>query len=189
MLVNENMIKYDLINNSEKMSIYAKDNDKVIKDLRDNGLNASLSYDKSKADYQKQIKDSVNTSLIICLITGLISMIEIYLMIRSSFLSRIKEVGIYRAVGMKKSDIRRMFSGEIIAITTIGSLTGVIFMSFIINQLSTVSYFSHSYLMTPKIFILSILFIYTFNLLVGLLPVNLVLRLTPARILSRTDID
>ncbi len=189
MLVNENMIKYDLINNSEKMSVYAKDNDKVIKDLRDNGLNASLSYDKSKADYQKQIKDSVNTSLIICLITGLISMIEIYLMIRSSFLSRIKEVGIYRAVGMKKSDIRRMFSGEIIAITTLGSLTGVIFMSFIIKQLSTVSYFSHSYLMTPKIFILSILFIYIFNLLVGLLPVNLVLRLTPARILSRTDID
>lgn len=82
-----------------------------------------------------------------------------------------------------------MFSGEIIAITTLGSLTGVIFMSFIIKQLSAVSYFNHSYLMTPKIFILSILFIYIFNLLVGLLPVNIVLRLTPARILSRTDID
>ena len=39
-------------------------------------------------------------------------------MIRSSFLSRIKEIGIYRAIGVKRVDIYKMFYGEIFAITT-----------------------------------------------------------------------
>ena len=109
-------------------------------------------------------------------------------MIRSSFLSRIKEIGIYRAIGMKKTDIRKMFAGEIIAITTIGSLTGAFFMAFIIKQLSSVNYFSNIYLMNYKILIIIIIFIYLFNLIIGLLPVNKVLRQTPSKILSRTDI-
>ena len=55
----------------------------------------------------------------ICLIIMAISLIEILLMTRSSFLSRIKEIGIYRAIGVKKTDIYKMFLGEIIAITTV----------------------------------------------------------------------
>ena len=35
-----------------------------------------------------------------------ISLIEIFLMLRSSFLSRIKEIGVLRAIGVKKSDMR-----------------------------------------------------------------------------------
>ena len=38
-----------------------------------------------------------------------ISFVEIYLMIRSSYLSRIKEIGIYRAIGTKKSDIYKKY--------------------------------------------------------------------------------
>lgn len=59
-----------------------------------------------------------------------ISLIEIILMTRSSFLSRIKEVGIYRAIGVKKSDIYKMFIGESFAITSISSLPGVLFISY-----------------------------------------------------------
>ena len=188
MLVSNNTIKYDLINNKEGITIYAKDKKTLINNLLEDGLNANDSYEKSKLSYINERKDSVKSSLIVCLIILLISVIEIYLMIRSSFLSRIKEIGIYRAIGMKKTDIRKMFAGEIIAITTIGSLTGALFMAFIIKQLSSVNYFSNIYLMNYKILIIIIIFIYLFNLIIGLLPVNKVLRQTPSKILSRTDI-
>ena len=59
-------------------------------------------------------------------------------MIRSSFLSRIKEVGIYRAIGVKKKDIYIMFSGEIIAITTLASIPGILISSYILKILSEV---------------------------------------------------
>ena len=43
--------------------------------------------------------------------------------------------------------------------------------------------------MNLTITLLAIIFIYIFNLLVGLLPVFKVLRKTPAQILSRQDLD
>jgi ABC-type antimicrobial peptide transport system permease subunit len=63
-------------------------------------------------------------------------------MVRSSFLSRIKEVGIYRAIGVKKIDIYKMFFGEILSITTIASVPGVIFMAYVLNTLSSIKYLS-----------------------------------------------
>ena len=68
-----------------------------------------------------------------------ISFVEIVLMLRASFLSRIKEVGIYRAIGVKKKDIYIMFSGEIIAITTLASLPGILLSAYIINILTGIS--------------------------------------------------
>ena len=110
-------------------------------------------------------------------------------MIRSSFLSRIKEVGIYRAIGVKKSDIYKMFLGEIIAITTIGSGLGYLFMWYIISKLLEVNYLKELYLLNAPVLIFSIILIYLFNIIVGLLPVFTTIRKTPAAILSRTDVD
>ena len=67
-------------------------------------------------------------------------------MIRASFMSRIKEVGIMRAIGVKKLDIYKMFMGEIIAITTLACIPGVLFISYCLDALSTVDYFADNYM-------------------------------------------
>ena len=76
----------------------------------------------------------------------IISLIEIILMMRSSFLSRIKEVGIYRAIGVKKLDIYKMFMSESFAITTLVSLPGILFMSYCLYVLSDISYIGSSFI-------------------------------------------
>ena len=119
----------------------------------------------------------------------IISLIEMYLMSRSSFLSRIKEIGTYRAIGVKKKDIYKMFYGEIFAITTIASLPGILFMAYCLSMISKIKYLSNAFVINPLIVILSILIVYLFNLLVGLIPVFNVIRKTPASILSRTDAE
>ena len=63
-------------------------------------------------------------------------------MIRSSFLSRIKEVGIYRAIGVKKKDIYIMFSGEIIAINILATTPGVLITAYVLYQFSKIKYAS-----------------------------------------------
>ena len=55
----------------------------------------------------------------------LVALIELFLMLRSSFLSRIKEVGTMRAIGLKKRDIYKMFIGEIAVITAITAIPGI----------------------------------------------------------------
>ncbi len=188
-LVCGSTVSYDLISKSSNITIYSKEKETALNYFKESGLNAVDTYNNDKAEYKKGIKDFVITCLVVCLVTLLISLIEIYLMIRSSFLSRIKEVGIYRAIGMKKRDIKKMFLGEIIAITTLASLPGVILMSYIVKQLTTMSYFEKNYLINYKIILIIIVFIYIFNIFVGLIPVKRVLRQTPAKILSRSDLE
>ncbi len=110
-------------------------------------------------------------------------------MIRASFLSRIKEVGIYRAIGVKKTDIYKMFLGEILIITTIAGLTGSIFMNMILNEIIKSPLFSSLFVVDFRTVTISILLVYALNILVGLLPIMTTIRKTPAEILSRNDID
>ena len=110
-------------------------------------------------------------------------------MIRASFLSRIKEVGIYRAIGVKKSDIYKMFLGEILVITTIASVPGYILMSLILNEISKIKYLSGMFIIDAKVLIVSIILIYGLNILMGLLPIHGVIKKTPAQILARNDVD
>ena len=118
-----------------------------------------------------------------------ISFIEIFLMIRASFLSRIKEVGVYRAIGVKKKDIYRMFSGEILAISTIASLPGFLFMAFIVSRLVEVSYLRDMFVVNFWVLLICLIVVYGLNIIFGLLPVWRTIRKTPAAILSRTDVN
>lgn len=188
MLSNTSTIKYDLISNSDNMTLSVKDKNKALNEFKTMGLNIKDSYQYSKDRYYSERMNSMSSTLIFSVVVLLISLIEIYLMMRSSFLSRIKEVGIYRAIGMKKIDIYKMFTGEIIAITTLGSMTGVFFSSYIIYQLTTVAYYANKFLMNGTTILTVMIIVYLFNLLVGLLPTILTLRKTPAEIMSRSDI-
>jgi len=186
-LVNQNTIKYSLITKNKEFVIYSNDKEKTISNFEN--LNIKDSYLKSKEEYKNEVKSRITITLIIAGIILGISLIEIFLMIRSSFLSRVKEVGILRAIGVKKIDICKMFLGEIFAITTIASLPGYLFMTYILKTLTSISLFAGQYLLNSFVLIASLIVIYGFNILIGLLPVLNVIRKTPAQILSRTDIE
>lgn len=188
-LVNNNTIKYSLIMNKKGLTIYSKDNDKTINEFRDLNLNIKNSYDYSKSKYKDQIRERNNNTLLVSGIMLLISLIEMFLMIRASFLSRVKEIGILRAIGVKKMDIYKMFYGEIFAITTLASLPGLIFMAYILKTLSSISMLSRMFIINPITVIIAIILVYLFNLIIGLVPVFNVVRKTPASILSRHDLD
>lgn len=188
-LTNENTIKYGLIEKNSDFMIYSENNEEVLKTYKESGLNITDSYTKAKDDYIEASKDSIKSKLIFSSVVLIISLIEMFLIMRSSFLSRIKEVGILRAIGLKKIDIYKMFSGEILAITCIASIPGLILMSYILKELSSIKMLSRMFLIDIRVFIISLLLTLGFNLLFGLLPVFTTIRKRPARILSRTDLE
>ena len=146
-------------------------------------------YEVDKNNYLKANKSSMNSSIIVASIMLGISLIEIILMTRSSFLSRIKEVGIYRAIGVKKSDIYKMFIGEAFAITTLSSVPGILFMGYCLHVVSDISFVSKNYVMNIFVIILCMLLLYGFNIIISLIPVFNTMRKTPAQILARHDVE
>lgn len=187
--VSSNTKKYELIDQSRGMIVYTKDKDSLINKYKNNNIEFKNVYEYDKNNYIKEQKENIISSVIVALVMLIISLIEIILMMRSSFLSRIKEVGIYRAIGVRKSDIYIMFASESFAISTLASVPGVLFMGYCLNILSDISYISNNYTMNIYVIILCILIMYLFNIIVGLIPVFNTIRKTPAEILARHDLD
>lgn len=188
-LVNSNTYKTNVILSHSNMLIVAKDKNAAIKSLQDDGYNAKDNYAVLKEKYINDIREDIIGDLILSGILLAISFIEIFLMIRASFMSRIKEIGIYRAIGVKKTDIYKMFLGEILIITTIGGVPGAALMCSVLNEVTKISFFSGQYVMDARVIIVGIILIYLLNIVVGLLPISTTIRKTPAEILSRNDVD
>ena len=188
LLVNNKMVKYDLIEKTNNLTLCPVNKQEALKQLHSEGVNVKDAFQESKDKYIKDKWSSMKSMLVMAGIILAISFIEIYLMIRASFLLRIREVGVYRAIGVRKLDIYKMFSGEIAAITTLAGLPGFLLMAFALSKLSKVTYFSDIFLINPPVIFVCLILVYGLNLLFGLLPVWKTIRKTPAEILSRTDI-
>lgn len=189
-LVNNNTVKYDVISKKNGFMIYPKNKMSMMNKFQNEyRLNIIDRFEKDKQDYIKSKNDEIKSSVIFAGVILAISLTEIYLMIRSSFLSRIKEIGVLRAIGVKKMDIYRMFVGEIIAITTSASLPGIVLMTYILSQVSKIPYVDRMFIINFNTIGISICIIYLFNIIVGLAPLYKVLRKTPARILARHDVE
>ena len=187
--VNSNTVKYEFITSSKNIIIYPENKEKTISNFKELDKRVIDVYESDKKEFLDENADSMHSALVVAAIMLGISLIEIILMTRSSFLSRIKEVGIYRAIGVKKSDIYKMFTGEAFAITTLTSIPGVLFMAYCINLISEINYIGKNYVMNIWVVLFCIILLYLFNIIISLIPVFNTMRKTPAAILARHDLE
>ena len=188
--VNTNMIKYRLIPELENMTVKPADNkETTIAALEEKGAKVRDLYESQKKEYRNERLSVIKTFLVVAAIIIIISLIEVFLMMRASFLSRIKEVGTLRAIGVKKSDIYKMFMGEIIAITCLASIPGWLLMNYIVSKLQSISAVADMLTCNQMTVLGSLAIIFAFNLLFGLIPVMHILVKRPAAILARTDVN
>ena len=116
-------------------------------------MSSDLLYAKNRDEYKLRTSKDIARTILVAAIIVVISLIEIYLMLRASFLSRIKEVGVLRAIGLKKGDVYRMFAGEVVAISLLTSLPGMAVMAYLLHQIThSVSYLAGTYRITPMVF-------------------------------------
>ena len=184
--VHHDTIDTDYIMKQKSFTAYAS-NPKQLKAILDQQKMSSKINDSSdKKTYIRQRREQLSSALIVA---GIITLIEMFLMLRSSFLSRIKEVGTMRAIGLKKKDIYRMFIGEILVITIITAIPGILLMYYILSQVVKINYyFEGLYMLSPIVGVVALAIVVLFNLISGLIPVFVTMRKTPAEILARTDI-
>lgn len=187
--VHSSTIKADYVSKQKSFTAYAPDTAMLKSKLDREGLSSKVNDDRDRKSYINSRKNQLTSAIVVAGIIMLVSLIEMFLMLRSSFLSRIKEVGTLRAIGLKKKDIYRMFTGEILVITFITAIPGIALMFFVLSQITKITYYIEGlYLLTPVTAIIAFVIILVFNLFAGLMPVHATMRKTPAQILARTDI-
>ena len=197
-IVHDDVYKESVINQIEEafyyyeytgVLFYADNPEQAIADFEAKGYDLYNSYDAAKEAFAEQQREDNATfiTLLTVIIVGIV--VYIFFMMRSSMLNRIKEIGVYRAIGASKKDIYKIFFAEIIALTTIASLSGYLISSYIVNALQRVSEDIINIFYFPiYMFIGGIVVIYLLNLVFGMLPIVTLLFKTPAQITSKYDI-
>ena len=112
-----------------------------------------------------------------------------YFIMRSALMNRIKEVGIYRAIGVSKKNLVFKFFAEALVLATLTVLLGYLATSAFIlmcMQLSPLVAEIFFYPFWLALLVLSVL--YALSLVCGTLPILSLLRKTPSQILAKYDI-
>ena len=168
---------------------YTDDPSLAIEELAKLGIEAKSEYQEDydqHVDYQFEKNAGFYVFSLIGIFTSAVS---IYFIMRSSLISRIYEISVYRALGATKNNIRKMFIVEVIITTTISSIIGF-FVTMILllrAQSPVIEYFEvvrYPLLLT----LYGVIAIYLINTFFGLLPINLLIRKTPSEILSKYDL-
>ncbi len=127
-----------------------------------------------------------------CITFGVLALIMalcMYFMMRSALMNRVKELGIYRAIGVSKKNLLFRFSIESLTLMSLTSLPGFLLGSGVMFYWTYHSRLMAKLLHYPVSYafvLLAVLLLLT--LLCGTLPLRLLLRRTPSEILAKYDI-
>ncbi len=129
------------------------------------------------------------TSLIAMAVILVLMSVCMYFIMRSSLMNRIKEVGIYRAIGVSKKNLVYKFLIEAVVLTTLTVFIGYLVTSAFLGACLSASSFMESVLYYPA-WLAGVLLvvIYAICLFFGTMPTISLLRKTPSEILSKYDI-
>lgn len=142
-------------------------------------------YDNITRDQRMVLLSTLTASGILL---GL-AILGFYFVIRSSLIQRIYEVSVYRALGVRKVDVFRSFIIEILVLTSMTTLVGFILANIALGRLQEglLGELNFFYV-NPLTFVIGLILLYVINMGAGLFPVVMLLKKTPAQILSQYDI-
>ena len=188
------LLKYRMFNvifdNEESLGkaefyVYTTDYQSVINAFDKDVLEFRSEYDISKRAYEQKYLGVTLTIALVSLIAFIAPLIMLYFLMRSSTISKIKEIAIFRALGMRNSTVIGMQFIELATITTIFSLPG--YLGAIIFMFATNGVFANYSL---DIFTLggSLVLIFAIILLVGILPILRIVKKVPQELITKYDI-
>ena len=182
--------------------VYSNNVEKTKSFLKTKFSDVSVLVDYDSTDYKviytpqalrEKVYDDTRESIIANLITlgifVIILSVCMYFIMHSMIISRIKEIGIYRAIGVTKKNLIFKFWIEVLVLTTLTVLVGYLISSGLITFWTIKTSVIRDVLYYPFwLAMIVLLFLYGISSLCGLIPIIMLLRRTPSQILSKYDI-
>lgn len=174
---------------SNEYYVYTIRSLKMAESLKADGINAVDLKENLRTQFNEaMIEPRVTMSIVFFVVSGL-SLLGFYFIMHSSMVSRIYDISVYRALGMKKSEIFISFLVEVLIISTVTSVVGFLISSYAVSQAeNTLIGMFRIFIVSPVSLLLGLIIVYAINLVGGLFPIFLLLRKTPAQILAQYDI-
>lgn len=142
-------------------------------------------YDYYKESYETNIKALTVMLVVVVVIMSLC----MYLIMRSSLMGDIKEVGISRAIGVSKQNIIYRYFIEAVVLFCLTVLVGYIIMSAGIFVLMSLSVLMLNVVYYPVwLAAITLVMLFIISAFCGTLPVRMLLARSPSEILSKYDI-
>ena len=152
------------------------------------GEGAFISPDDVFDDLFREMRSTVLAGITgLAVILGLMCLCVFFIM-RSSFMSRVREVGILRAIGVTKRNLAFRFAVETVLLVLLTVVIGFLLSAWFIGSLSDAVLFSELFYFPGWMALSLLAVILAVSILFGVLPALLLLRKTPSEILSKYDI-
>ncbi|MDD6302245.1 MAG: ABC transporter ATP-binding protein/permease [Bacillales bacterium] len=145
-------------------------------------------YNNKLASHIEDSKKAVNSRLLISFAIILVSILIVYFTMQSFAINGMKEIGIYRSIGISKKNILFIYALQTFIIslkTTFLGGTLCYLLSNLVSLLVPILNYSPISFGLYSIITLSMIIL---NVLIGIIPISIKLRLTPYQILSRYDV-
>lgn len=144
------------------------------------------------AIFEGVIKDKTKdivTSLISMVVLLVLMSVCMYFIMRSSLMNRIREIGIYRAIGVSKRNLIFKFLMEALVLTSLTVFVGYLLSSGILMIALNMSKIVAETVYYPLwLSVADFVLLYAISLFFGILPILSLLHKTPSEILSKYDI-
>ena len=151
-------------------------------------LSVKSTHNEILQPYIDEAKEAVSSRLLIMAAIIVVSIVIVFFTMKSYSIKNIYDIGVYRALGIKKSSIAFVYALEIFIISCKTTITGGILCYLVTNIIASIPIIDLQIAITFPMFILTTLGMILLNVLVGVLPVRLCMRQTPSKILSKYDI-
>ena len=165
-----------------------KDNTKMIKDkVKDLGYTGSMQEQMTEM-FTKMLNIITWVLTAIAAVSLVVSAIMILVVLNISVVERTKEIGVLKALGARRKDIRRIFASEAFLIGITSGAIGVVVtyvLGFFINNFTKAAFEVNVVSMTTKYAIAGIVISVVTSMIAGILPSNRASKLDPVEALRK----
>lgn len=194
----QNLIKfrYENLRNSDvdynQIMVLSNNPTAMISKLNESDISSYYNLQEAQDMAQATIVINVLSVASIVVVLLLLNGLGFYFISRSNMMNRIYEVSVYRALGVKKKDVIKLFLLEIAILISITSLLGYILGTIFAAQVQVLF---AQFQLESAFFVVNLWSILSglvvmigLDVVFGLLPVWSLLRKTPSEIMSKYDI-
>ncbi len=192
----EERVMTDIISYMGECFIYGENQQEIIdtiqslKEASSNKLVVNLTnpYETLLDAYKADKAEQFNGRIIVTGTIFIVSMIILYFMMKANAVQRMQDLGVYRLIGISKGSIVGLFAFENVVITTYTSLVGAMLSTFVTYLISSIPSLGIEINYPWYAFLITVLFLYGVNVIVGIMPIRKILKLPPAQLAAKYDI-
>jgi ABC-type lipoprotein export system ATPase subunit len=173
---------------NQDFEVYSTNRAATGKWLEDKGFVYTDYYAEALASLHEKTDVIMKIQLPATIAILVLTLCFIYFMMRSNLINRIYDIGVYRCVGLRKKQIIKLFFFEILMLGAMFVLPGYLIASIVIANIASIP---SPYILLFFPWWLAFLGIAVFMgifILVGLIPINSLLKRTPSEIIFKYDI-